>query len=129
MNDEPASTPKAGRRLAEQAKRRAERAGARTAAYAVARVAGPDDAPVRLDDYQAHSRTCAVLIGRPWAGRRGLRAFFFARGGTSAGSTPSPSGRAAARASSIARSRSSTRSTSRVTACCPSGGDTRVHFR
>jgi hypothetical protein len=130
VNDAPASTATdrgtstAGAKRRAAARRRAERR------RAVAHVRRAGYAPVRLDDYHAR-QDLRVLIGRPVGGTPdGLRAFFFARGRLAGRDAPTPSGK-------LRPGRQLDREITLVytlyepgdRACCPSGSDTRVHFR
>jgi hypothetical protein len=87
-------------------------------------------APVRLDDYKV-GHLLRVLIGKPVGGTPpGMRAFFFVDGEYVGLDATSPSGR-------IRAGRQLEREITIVytlyehgdRACCPKGGDTRVHFR
>ena len=87
-------------------------------------------APVSLDDYKAH-HLLRVLIGKPVGTTpAGLRAFFFVDGEYIGQDAASPSGK-------LRAGRQLEREITLVytlydngdRACCPNGGDTRVHFR
>jgi hypothetical protein len=130
VNDAPASTAKQRNAAAEQAKRRAAARRRAERRRAVARVRRAGYAPVRLADYRAQ-QDLRVLIGRPVGDTpEGLRAFFFARGRFVGRDAPAPSGK-------LRPGRQLDREISLVytlyepgdPACCPRGGDTRVHFR
>jgi LppP/LprE lipoprotein len=130
VDDAPASTANDRTTAAAQAKRRAEARRRAQRRRAVARVRRAGYAPVRLDDYRAR-QDLRVLIGRPVGGTPdGLRAFFFARGRYVGRDAPTPSGK-------LRPGRQLGREITLVytlyepgdQGCCPSGGDTRVHFR
>lgn len=97
---------------------------------AVAEVRSQGYEPVELDDYRAQ-QALRVLIGRPRTGTApGLRAFFFARGRYLGHDATEP-------AMKLRPGRQLDREITLVytlydgadAPCCPSGGDTRVHFR
>jgi hypothetical protein len=125
VSQAPAATPSAGAdaKAAKQRRRAARR-------RAIARVRRAGYAPVRVADYRAR-QVLRVLIGKPVGGTPpGLRAFFFVRGEYVGRDAGAPSG-------TLRPGRQRRREITLVytlyepddRACCPEGGDVRVHFR